>query len=222
MTTTERCDRRRPIAVSTARAATIAAVLALALATVAAAPAVPEQPSASSGAEAAGRAAAGGTRPAALQSGDPAPAVVFETLDGDHVAVSQLRGKVVVLDFWATWCGPCQAALPSLKKLAKDHGDRSFVLLSVSGDTNGARLRDFVVGHEMNWTQCWDGNADAQRAFGVKAFPTYFVIDKAGRIRYTRSGWGRGADRDLGREIDRALAQSAGGAPAGGTAAPAR
>lgn|GEM_PF-4167059 len=148
-------------------------------------------------------------RPPALQVGDPAPDAMLETLDGDHIWVSQLRGKVVVLDFWASWCRPCIAALPSMKKLAQAHGDRPFVLLSISGDANGARLREFVANHELGWTQCWDGNSDAQRAFGVRGFPTYFVIDATGRILYVKTGWGRGAEKELGREVEKALAAGA-------------
>lgn len=145
-------------------------------------------------------------RAPALKVGDPAPEAMLETLDGDHLWVSQLKGKVVVLDFWASWCRPCIAALPSMKRLAQAHGDRPFVLLSISGDANGARLREFVANHELGWTQCWDGNSDAQRAYGVRGFPTYFVIDPAGRISYVKSGWGRGAEKELGREVEKALA----------------
>jgi thiol-disulfide isomerase/thioredoxin len=150
--------------------------------------------------------------PSSLRAGDEAPETQLETLDGDHIWVSQLRGKVVVLDFWATWCGPCVAALPSLKRLAQAHGDqrdRSFALISISGDSNGAKLREFVTNHELGWTQCWDGNSDAQRAYGVRSLPTYFVIDAAGRIVYVKAGWGRGTDQELGRQVEKALAEAA-------------
>jgi thiol-disulfide isomerase/thioredoxin len=154
-------------------------------------------------------------RPADLRTGDAAPEAVLETLDGDHIRMSQLRGKVVVLDFWATWCVPCIAALPSLKKLEQAHGDqrdrrdRPFALVSISADTNGARLREFVASHEMGWTQCWDGNSDAQRAFGVRSLPTYFVIDPAGSVLYVRTGWSRRVEQELDRQVERALAQGA-------------
>ncbi len=150
----------------------------------------------------------------ALQVGQIAPDAVLESLDGDPVPLARLRGKVVVLDFWATWCGPCRAALPSLKELAQRNAGRPFALVSVSEDRKGGTLREFVASHDLGWTQCWDGNGDAQRQYGVSAYPTYFVLDSTGRIRYVHSGWNRGIDREMGREIDRALRDAAGQATA--------
>jgi thiol-disulfide isomerase/thioredoxin len=146
---------------------------------------------------------------AVLRVGDLAPDAVLETLDGDHVWLSRLRGKVVVLDFWATWCGPCVEGLPALARLAQERGRQPFALLSVSGDSNGRKLREFVSNHGLGWTQCWDGNGTVQRKFGVTGFPTYYLIDPAGRIGWFKTGWYRGIEKELGREIDRALATGA-------------
>jgi peroxiredoxin len=150
---------------------------------------------------------------AELGVGDLAPNAVLETLDGDHIWLSGLKGKVVLLDFWASWCRPCIAALPTLKKLAQTGGGRHFALLSISGDSNGARLRDFVESHELGWTQCWDGNASAQRQFGVHAFPTYFLLDPTGRIRYLAAGWNRRTERELTREVEKALVEASSAPP---------
>jgi len=154
-------------------------------------------------------------RTSGLQVGDPAPDAVLETLDGDHIRVSSLQGKVVVLDFWATWCGPCVAALPNLRRLVQEHAGQPFVMVSVSGDGNGRKLREFVANHELGWTQCWDGNGDVQRRYGVRGFPTTFLIDREGRIRLVERGFSHGAEGALGREVDKALA-----APAPADAAP--
>jgi thiol-disulfide isomerase/thioredoxin len=141
-----------------------------------------------------------------LKIGDQATDASFETLDGDHLWLSNYAGKVVMLDFWATWCGPCKSALPALTRIAKARQGQPFVLISVSEDRDGHPLRDFTASHGMTWTQTWDGNAAAQRLFKVKAYPTTILVDATGRIRFLRTGWNGGAERELNREIDRVLA----------------
>jgi cytochrome c biogenesis protein CcmG/thiol:disulfide interchange protein DsbE len=145
-----------------------------------------------------------------LQVGGFAPDAVLESLDGDPVPLARLRGKVVVLDFWASWCNPCVAALPSLKQLAQANAGRPFALVSVSEDRKGGALREFVANHDLGWTQCWDGNGITEKLYAVRAYPTYFVLDPAGRVRYIHTGWNRGVEKDLLREVDRALKDLAG------------
>jgi thiol-disulfide isomerase/thioredoxin len=149
-------------------------------------------------------------RAAGPQVGDLAPEVLLETLDGDRIDVAQLKGRVVMLDFWATWCAPCLAAVPALKRLSQGLSGRSFTMVSISGDRKGGRLREFVTNHELGWTQCWDGNGEAQRLFGVRGFPTYVVLDRSGRIRYLDAGWNRRIERELSRQIEQALADARG------------
>jgi thiol-disulfide isomerase/thioredoxin len=198
-----------------ARAAALPAAVGAWVAALLALPALPALPATTAMTAASPRPALAaqpaGPQPAGPQVGDLAPDPALETLDGDAVVLPRFRGKVVVLDFWASWCGPCKAALPSLKKLAQDEAGRPFALISVSGDTKGGPLREFVANHDLGWTQCWDGNGIAQRAFHVRAFPTYFVVDAAGRIRYSGSGFTRGVQRDLRRAVETAIADAKGG-----------
>jgi thiol-disulfide isomerase/thioredoxin len=112
-------------------------------------------------------AAPGAAAPSASDSGDP---------------LAQYRGKVVLLDFWASWCGPCRRSLPSVKRLQAVYGSADFVLISVSEDDDESAWRSFVSGNQMNWTQRWDSDSTLQSKFGVSALPTYVLIGRDGSV----------------------------------------
>ena len=115
-------------------------------------------------------------------------------LEGKSVKLSQLKGKVVVLDIWATWCGPCRAMIPHTTKLVEKLQNKPFVFVSVSCDAKRETLVDFVNGNDMPWSHWWDGADRAvQKAYHVQYFPNIFVIDAKGVIRYRHV---RGADMD--------------------------
>ncbi|HYA96819.1 MAG TPA: redoxin domain-containing protein [Methylomirabilota bacterium] len=111
-----------------------------------------------------------------------APPFAVTTLDGQRVALDDLTGKVVLIDFWATWCGPCREALPHIQKLAKKFDGEPFVILSVSLDSDESQWKDFVATHGMTWPQYWDGkfNGPVARLFAVNAIPHTFTIDADG------------------------------------------
>ncbi|HXO19052.1 MAG TPA: TlpA disulfide reductase family protein [Thermoanaerobaculia bacterium] len=137
--------------------------------------------------------------------GTMAPDFTLGALAGPQVRLSDFRGKVVLLDFWATWCGPCVAALPSLKTLAQDFAGEPFAVISVSGDVDGAKLRDFVGSHAMDWTQVWDDESRVRRLYGIFNLPTYLLLDPDGRVLWQHTGYSPDADQALRHEIARAL-----------------
>jgi len=116
-----------------------------------------------------------------------------------------LHGRVTLLDFWATWCAPCVESVPSLKKIAAEMAGEPFTLISVSGDSNGARVRGFVASHGPTWPQCWDGNGSVQRRLGVRVLPTFLLLDSDGRILFFKTGWGRRSEGELLTQIRRAV-----------------
>jgi len=134
-----------------------------------------------------------------------APPFTLETLDGDHISLADLRGRIILLDFWATWCAPCVESVPSLKKIAAQMAGEPFTLISVSGDSNGARVRDFVASHGPTWPQCWDGNGSVQSLLRVRVLPTFLLLDSDGRILFSKSGWGRRSEGELLSQIRRAV-----------------
>ena len=111
-----------------------------------------------------------------------APDFSITTPDGQHVSLDSLAGKVVLIDFWATWCGPCVEALPHLRNIVQEFRGQPFVAISVSRDQDDAVWKKFVTAHKMTWLQYRDdGSANSLAGqFGVKQVPATFSINAEG------------------------------------------
>ncbi|HEX9943600.1 MAG TPA: redoxin family protein [Thermoanaerobaculia bacterium] len=133
------------------------------------------------------------------------PELALITLNGDTIHLRELTGKVVLLDFWATWCGPCRKSLPGLKTLQGILRNEPFQLISVSIDQDRRDLEKFVQRNRMDWAQIWDQKAAVMRAFGVRAVPTYFLIDHQGRIVLQASGWSQDLEARVRAEVGKAV-----------------
>lgn len=121
-----------------------------------------------------------------LGVGKPAPEAISKTLDDKVVKLADLKGKVVLLDIWATWCGPCRAMIPHERDLVKKMKDKPFVLVSVSADDKKETLQKFLEKEEMPWTHWWDNGPESKvlKSYRVRAFPTLYVIDHTGVIKH--------------------------------------
>ena len=120
-----------------------------------------------------------------LQVGMKAPVAECKTLNGDAASLAKLRGRVVVMDFWATWCGPCRQMIPHEREMAEKFKDKPFALVSISADEDKKELQDFLAKETMPWTHWWDGaDAPIVKQWNIRFFPTIYVIDAKGVIRY--------------------------------------
>jgi len=119
----------------------------------------------------------------------PAPAWTLNDVDGKAVSFEQYKGKVVVLDFWATWCGPCRSEIPGYVALQQKHGPAGLAIVGVSLDQGGpAVVKKFIAEQKINY-QVVMGDEQITAAFGgVEAIPTTFIIDRKGTIRYRKVG----------------------------------
>jgi thiol-disulfide isomerase/thioredoxin len=141
---------------------------------------------------------------------DFAPDFSLVALDGREITTAGLKGKVVLLDFWATWCGPCRMATPAMKDLAHRLAGENFTVVGMSADHNVDALKRYVAKEELDWPQVWDQRGDViGRLFGVRSFPTYMVLDADSRIAYRTDGWSPSTARNLANEIRKALQEAA-------------
>lgn len=128
-----------------------------------------------------------------------APDFSFTSLSGEQLSLDGLIGKVVLLDFWGTWCGPCVESVPDLRQLHKKYANEpSFVLIGISSDRDEEVWREFTAKNKMLWPQYRDKDGKILRAFRVSAFPTYVIIDHEGIVRHRSVGmtWSRAASLD--------------------------
>ncbi len=119
-----------------------------------------------------------------------APAFVVTTTDGQRISLDDLTGKVVLIDFWATWCAPCREALPHMREIAKKFQGQPLVVLSVSLDSDDGKWKEFIAKNAMTWPQYRDGgfNGPIAKSFGVEAIPHTFTIDADGILQDERIG----------------------------------
>jgi len=133
------------------------------------------------------------TKPVAAAKGGEAlkaaPEFTLQDADGKTVKLSDYKGKVVLLDFWATWCGPCKIEIPWFMEFQRKYKDQGFSVVGVSMDEGGWQtVKPFVEEFKMNYPVVI-GNDETATAFGgIDVLPTTFIIDKQGRITATHQG----------------------------------
>ena len=118
-----------------------------------------------------------------------APDFALEDVNGNKVSLSDFKGKVIILDFWATWCRPCRIEIPFFVKLYEKYKDEGLVIIGISLDKEGKDvLIPFIKKYGINYPIVL-GNTKVERAYGgIRGIPTTFIIDKQGRIRNKHIG----------------------------------
>ena len=143
----------------------------------------------------------------AVDVGATAPELAIARLDepAQTLALASLRGNVVYIDFWASWCVPCRLSMPALDALYKQNRARGFAVVGVNKDVSAADARRFLGKVPVTFALASDGQDAAARAFDVKAMPSGYLIDRKGVVRKVHRGFTAETADTLAREIDALL-----------------
>lgn len=136
------------------------------------------------------------------------PAVAVRALDGATVRLGEFKGKVVVVDFWASWCAPCRVTFPALNRMHEEFASKGVEVLAINVDERRHDLDAFLAEQPHSMRVLLDPKAAATNAFNVRAVPTAFVIDRQGVIRFSHVGYTEAALESFRTEITSLLAES--------------
>lgn len=137
----------------------------------------------------------------------PMPNVSVQTADGVDVRLADYKGKVVLIDFWASWCPPCKTSFPALDALYREYQARGLEVLAVNLDERRHDADAFLDAHPHRLTVLYDPKGVSPQAFGVKGMPSSFLIDRAGNIRFTHMGYSGNVDDSYRQEIAQLLSE---------------
>ncbi len=125
----------------------------------------------------------------AADVGAPAPVLALPTASGETVALDRLKGQVVYVDFWASWCAPCRKSFPWMAEMQKKYGPSGFTVVAVNVDKKRPDAERFLQSTPAAFTVVYDPAGTTPNAWNVKAMPTSFVVDPKGNVAIVESGF---------------------------------
>ncbi len=125
----------------------------------------------------------------ATEAGEAAPPFALPTAKGETVALDKLRGKVVYVDFWASWCGPCRRSFPWMNEMQQKYGAKGFVVVGVNVDKKRADADKFLAQNPAGFTVVYDEAGATPSAYAVKGMPSSYLIDARGNVTFVERGF---------------------------------
>ena len=126
---------------------------------------------------------------AATEAGQPAPAFALPNAKGDTVSLERMRGRVVYVDFWASWCGPCRRSFPWMNEMQQKYGARGLVVVGVNVDKKRGDAERVLAQIPASFTIVFDEAGTTPAAYGVKGMPSSYVIDARGNVTFVERGF---------------------------------
>ena len=143
----------------------------------------------------------------AISVGDTVPSFKARTIDGSKsVSLDEYRGKVVLVDFWASWCPPCLKSLPKYNDLRREIGTTNFEIVAINVDENTEDAKKFLQKHPVSYPVAKDPKGILPGVFGVKAMPTSYLVDKNGVVQYVHAAFKDGDIEKIKKEIEKLIA----------------
>lgn len=128
--------------------------------------------------------ASGAAPIAAPQTGFPAPGFTLQTADGETYSLSELKGKAVLVNLWATWCPPCRAEMPAIQKMVEEYKDQGFIVLAVNStiQDDAAQIPGFISEYDLTFPILLDSAGEVSRMYQVRSLPSTYFINRLGII----------------------------------------
>ncbi len=137
----------------------------------------------------------------ALEVGSTAPDFTLKSRSGENIKLSELRGEVVMVNFWASWCAPCRQEMPLLEELHDRYADLGFTLLGVNVEEDSNAALDLLKEIPVTFPILFDSRNDVSRLYNVVAMPTTVILDRDGAVRYVHKGYLPGYEDEYRKQI---------------------